>query len=420
MALNLSGPISLGGSTVGQSVNLEIGVSATAQVSFNDAAVRTLTATTAGTALVMPTDFYGKSQPTSIKLFMWGNPTSGGLGLGGPLAEKSSPTQVGTGTDWQSADSSGREWTVAIKTNGQLWAWGKNNLGQLGQGNTTDTSSPVQVGALTNWAAVAAGNYHCIAVKTDGTLWSWGQNTSGELGLGDTSNRSSPVQIGSATNWLYPGGATANSFCIKTDGTLWSWGSNGAGGLGTGNTTPRSSPLQVGSDTNWSKIKGTYASQSSVMALKTNGELFGWGQGFNGRLGRGNLTYYSSPVQVGAGSTWLDIVSGSYHTVLVKSDNTLWATGWNLYGQLGLGDTTSRSSLTQVGSLTTWKFARAGYNNSFAVTTSNQLYAWGANFSGSLGLGDTTDRSSPVQVGALTTWLAISAGMYNKTLGLVG
>jgi alpha-tubulin suppressor-like RCC1 family protein len=83
-----------------------------------------------------------------------------------------------------------------------LWTWGRNSSGELGIGNTTSRSSPVQVGALTNWKLVDASQGFCFAIKTDGTLWTWGGNSSGQLGLGNTTNRSSPVQVGALTTWL--------------------------------------------------------------------------------------------------------------------------------------------------------------------------------------------------------------------------
>jgi alpha-tubulin suppressor-like RCC1 family protein len=84
----------------------------------------------------------------------------------------------------------------------RLYTFGLNNSGQLGLGNTTNRSSPVQVGALTTWLSLAAGYGHTAAIKTDGTLWTFGRNTYGQLGLGDTTTRSSPVQVGALTTWL--------------------------------------------------------------------------------------------------------------------------------------------------------------------------------------------------------------------------
>jgi len=84
---------------------------------------------------------------------------------------------------------------------GELWSWGNNPFGQLGLGNTSGRSSPVQVGALTAWSQVASGSSSSFAIITDGTMWSWGRNSEGRLGLGDTVDRSSPVQVGALTAW---------------------------------------------------------------------------------------------------------------------------------------------------------------------------------------------------------------------------
>ena len=106
----------------------------------------------------------------------------------------------------------------------ELYAWGRNDDGQLGLNNTDNRSSPVQIGALTGWSQIAGGYAHCIATKTDGTLWAWGANGSGRLGLNDTANRSSPVQVGALTTWSQVAAADTHSLALKTDGTLWAWG----------------------------------------------------------------------------------------------------------------------------------------------------------------------------------------------------
>ena len=90
---------------------------------------------------------------------------------------------------------------MAVKTDGTLWAWGANLNGRLGTGNTTNYSSPVQIGLLTDWKQVSSGGSHTVAVKTNGTLWAWGLNSEGRLGSGNTTTYSSPVQIGALTNW---------------------------------------------------------------------------------------------------------------------------------------------------------------------------------------------------------------------------
>lgn len=135
---------------------------------------------------------------TDGTLWTWGGNAGGELGLGN-LTYYSSPKQVGALTTWLNIASG--YCSLATKTDGTLWSWGSNLLGILGLGNTTYYSSPKQIGALTTWLKVHTrqGIISSFAIKTDGTLWSWGQNSSGQLGLGNTTNYSSPKQVGSST-----------------------------------------------------------------------------------------------------------------------------------------------------------------------------------------------------------------------------
>jgi alpha-tubulin suppressor-like RCC1 family protein len=152
---------------------------------------------------------------------------------------------------------------MAIKTNGTLWGWGNNLSGRMGTGNTTSTSSPVQIGTLSDWAKISCGSNATFAIKTDGTLWAWGNNNIGQLGDGTFINKSSPIQIGTLSNWNTVSANDATSVvATKTDGTLWGWGANEIGQLGIGNTTNRSSPVQIGSLTSWSS--GSCASSHSL------------------------------------------------------------------------------------------------------------------------------------------------------------
>jgi len=192
---------------------------------------------------------------TDGTLWTWGANFSYGLGLGNTTVY-SSPKQVGSLTNWSQV-TAGYQTVIAIKTDGTIWSWGRNLNGELGLGDSgtyARRSSPTQIGSLTNWSNVSNGGYYGLvtAVKTDGTLWSWGAGNFGQLGLGNTTAYSSPKQVGSLTSWL----RTASSgytfvLATKTNGTLWSWGSNDYGQLGLGNTTAYSSPKQIGSRTGW-------------------------------------------------------------------------------------------------------------------------------------------------------------------------
>lgn len=202
---------------------------------------------------------------TSGRLWLWGDGSNGGLGQVSDLLARSSPTQVGTDTDWATF-SIGTSTTHAIKTDGSLWAWGLNNLGQLGRGSLVSTSSPIQIGSLTDWSIVAAGLSWAAAVKTDGTLWTWGANTEGRLGDNTTTTHNSPVQVGTLTNWSKIAVGALHIAAIKTDGTLWAWGTNSDGRLGTGDLVNRSSPTQIGRETTWTLLA---VGSDNTIALKT-------------------------------------------------------------------------------------------------------------------------------------------------------
>lgn len=352
-------------------------------------------------------------------LYSWGRNSLGPLGLGN-TTNYSSPMQVGALSDWNVVSTSSNQHTLSIKTDGTLWAWGNDFYGQLGLGNTTRYSSPKQVGALTNWLTVSSGQYsNTAAIKTNGTLWIWGQNNQGQLGIGNTTDYSSPMQVGSLTTWSKLGVGNYAVYSIKTDGTLWAWGYNNNGQLGLGNTTNYSSPKQVGALTNWSNVSGSQGYWAA--AVKTDGTLWTWGYNNYGQLGLGNRTDYSSPKQVGALSTWSLVSGGQYWCLALKTDGTLWSWGYNVSGQLGLNNTTYYSSPKQVGSLTNWASISATFRTGYAVKTNGTLWDWGYNAYGELGngtSGNPTHTSSPAQIGALTTWLSVSSGTGNA-LGLL-
>jgi alpha-tubulin suppressor-like RCC1 family protein len=343
------------------------------------------------------------------RLWTWGYTNSGQLGQNNAV-DRSSPTQVGTGTNW-SLISTGQYNDIATKTDGTLWTWGWNSSGQLGQNNRIDDkSSPVQVGTGTNWSQVSTGQSSNIATKTDGTLWTWGRNDRGQLGINSRLYRSSPTQVGTGTNWSLVSIGLYSAIATKTDGTLWTWGQNNNGQLGQNNLTYRSSPVQVGTGTNWSLV--SIGGQSTI-ATKTDGTLWTWGWNTDGQLGIGSRLSRSSPTQVGVATNWSKVSEGVYSNMATKTDGTLWTWGFNNIGQLGLNDLNSRSSPTQVGATTNWSQISFGYFNTIATKTDGTLWTWGLNNRGQLGENDTINRSSPVQVGTGTNWSLVSIGTYS-------
>ena len=260
---------------------------------------------------------------TDGTLWGWGYGADGCLGQNAPTQFFSSPTQIG-GTTWSNQMATCVNASACIKTDGTLWTWGVNGDGTLGQNTTGAFSSPKQVGTDTTWASLAKGGDKAVsmmAVKTDGTLWAWGkQQASGSLGINDGSTKkySSPIQIGTDTTWYgisINAGFDEHASCLalKTNGTLWGWGIANDGRLGTGNNTNRSSPTQIGTDTTWgngdytsSTNRGDYsfAIANGGGAIKTDGTLWTWGNGNEGNLGLNNRTNYSSPRQVGSDKNW--------------------------------------------------------------------------------------------------------------------
>jgi alpha-tubulin suppressor-like RCC1 family protein len=358
-------------------------------------------------------------------LWGWGDNRQYQLGLGN-LGYYSSPVQVGALVNWKQLSLS----SVAgfgIKTDGTMWSWGLNGVsanisGFLGQNIGAPTiyySSPVQIGTLTTWKSVVGGYTKCHAIRSDGTLWAWGHNALGQLGLGNPGiYYSSPVQVGALTNWKQIGINVCNSsadfsLALRNDGALFAWGDNRYGELGinTLGTLYYSNPIQVGALTNWKQVAGGGGGANGgfySLAVKTDGTLWGWGSNNFGQLGNNNTAYYSSPIQIGALTNWKFVTMNSQQGSFgIKTDGTLWSWGYNFGGSLGLGISSAvyYSSPVQVGALTNWKFLSVNQVGScLAIKTDGTLWAWGNNQQGELGLNNTIYYSSPVQVGNLTTW----------------
>ena len=197
------------------------------------------------------------------------------------------------------------------------------------------------------WAVepkIAAGWYHTVALKSDGSLWAWGGSYKGQLGDGTNFKRNMPVQVsGGGNTWTTIAAGWHHTVAVKSDGTLWAWGYNFYGQLGDGTTINRNMPVQVsGGGNTW---VGIAAGGYHTVALKSDGSLWAWGYNFPGQLGDGTTINRNMPVQVSrGGNTWVGIAAGGYHTVALKSDGTPWAWGLNNYGQLGDGTTFAKHS----------------------------------------------------------------------------
>jgi alpha-tubulin suppressor-like RCC1 family protein len=357
------------------------------------------------------------------QIWSWGFNGCGRLG-DNSVTDRSSPVrEITSSTTWcqtsAAAVNGGR--ISAVKTDGSLWTWGYNRYGRLGDNSVTDRSSPVrEITSSTTWCQTSAGNAHTSALKTDSTLWSWGNASCGTLGDNSTTNRSSPVrEITSSTTWCQTssGGWSTGSHtsALKTDGTLWTWGWNRWGQLGNNSVTDRSSPVrESSSSTTWCQ---TSAGPSNTAAIKTNGTLWTWGENGSGQLGNNTITNSSNPnIEITNSTNWCRTSAG-VHTAAIKTDGSLWTWGYNGQGQLGDNTVTNRSSpVREITNSTTWCQTSVGWRHTSALKIYGTLWTWGGNGSGQLGDNTVTNRSSPVrEITSSTTWRQTSAGGFHTS-----
>jgi gliding motility-associated-like protein len=323
-------------------------------------------------------------------------------------------SQISHAQCWTNLAGGGNH-TLSIREDGTLWAWGFNAYGQLGNGNTVNSLSPVQIGTARNWKMVSAGIYFSMGIKTDGTLWAWGDNASGQLGDGTLTGKTVPTQIGTDTDWSFGNLGGYHTIAVKTNGTLWAWGENGYGQLGNGNTVDQLSPVQIGSATNWQTASG---GDDFTMAIQSNGTLWGFGRNNFGELGDGTTTQRIVPTLIGGATTWMNVECAQAHSIALKTDGTLWSWGYNTEGALGLGSITNTLVPSQVGFANNWNSINAHYRQSIATKTDGSFWSFGYNALGQLGDGTTVNRNLPVQI-ASSNCISGSAGS-NHTLILKG
>ena len=253
-------------------------------------------------------------------LWAWGRNNVGQLGLGDGNADKATPTQVGTKTWSQVACGDGH--TLAIDTEGYLWAWGSNNSGQLGFNKMGSEYVFIPPSKVNNkkWLQVACGYNHTIAIDSEGYLWAWGDNSFGKLGLGviePSHFRATPTKVGTKT-WSQVACGDNHTEAIDSEGYLWAWGLNSHGQLGLSGNASVATPTQVETKT-WSQVA---CGVKHTVAIDSDGHLWAWGLNDSGQLGLGfsEPSYFKPyPTKVGT-KTWSQVACGDDYTLAIDTE----------------------------------------------------------------------------------------------------
>jgi len=347
-------------------------------------------------------------------LFAWGLNITSQLGDGTNVS-RSLP--VYTGLSGVVSVAAGSTHSLAARIDGSVWGWGHSRYGQVGVGAIGDIlMRPSKIAGIENVALVGAGKFHSLALLASGRVWAWGQNLFGQLGDGGQANREAPVPIVVVDRVVMPAAGEKHTSVIKTDGYIWSWGDNTAGQLGAPNAD-LSTPARI---TSLDGVKNAAGGAEFSLALRGDGSLWSWGDNEKGQLGDGSTTPRTIPSPLSHITGVLDLAAGTKHAVVVKQDGTVWSWGANSKGQLGDGTKVDRLTPVQVPGLTEVAAVSAGFGHTVALRRDGTVWAWGQNDFGQLGDGAIADRETPKPVNGLAGVLAIATGEYHSLALLPG
>jgi alpha-tubulin suppressor-like RCC1 family protein len=296
--------------------------------------------------------------------------------------------------------SGGNKAHCATRTSGGAFCWGKNDRGQLGQGDRVDRTVPARV-SLPQSAPSVSGKFESFCARLeDSRLGCWGQNDEGQMGQSDTGmpqDRLIPVQVEMATDWLDVGVGQGHVCGIRSPGALYCWGrnTNGELGLGPGAFDQLRTPTLVAGTQDWTLI---VAGQGHTCGIRAPGRLYCFGDGQLGQLGIEPRASSNVPLRIGDADDWRVVDIDTFHSCGIRGAGTLWCWGRNIEGQLGVGDVNDRDVPTRVGNDSDWADVSTGRFHTCARKTDGTAWCTGTSDGGRLGNGDLERRSTMTPV----------------------
>jgi RHS repeat-associated protein len=345
-------------------------------------------------------------------LWSWGSNGNGALGLGSPPTSNQpyvwTPEQIPGLPPMKDVAAQGMH-SLAVDVNGDVWAWGHNVYGQLGDGTNDTRYSPVKLARFASVRSVAASDMSGFAVSDDDRVFGWG---GAFVGDGTSATRLSPVALSISGVRSVTAGAR-HAFAVRHDDSVYAWGSNHEGQLGDGTTVTREAPTLVPS-----LRADLVAAGGSFSVAASDAGLFTWGQTDSGTIGMGCHNYHCPRPTPVDGMTGATAISAKWtSSAAVRFDGSLWTWGSGYYGQLGNGSTGSGVNANvpvQVAGLPRMKEVAVGYDHMVSLAEDGTVRTWGSNTAGQLGYGGTSSMSTPVTVSGLSNVVAVSAGLWHS------
>lgn len=294
--------------------------------------------------------------------------------------------------------SAGGSHTMALTTDGQVWTWGGNHDNTLGVSTSTTTqATPVLIPNLDHVMAIAAGDGHGVALRSNGTVWTWGINMDGQLGLPQDSNHPFPEQVAEINDAIAIAAGNFHTLIVRQDGSVWAAGLNNHGQLGDGTTVSRTEFKPVPGLTNVQRVS---AGESYSMALDRYGDVWTWGDNDLGATGN-DATTPAAPQHptIPPGVPYVGIAAGGSHALALNENGVLWSWGYNGHGQLGYQTAEPVSPVPEsvpiVEAIIT---VVANETHSIALSQNQAIITWGDNSFGQLGDGSTQSHFEPTAI----------------------